>query len=186
MKNVLKSLVFFFMLACWCSTVSAQPVIVDVPVNGQKTVTTALGVKGLPSGLGSADTYMAVFRLAPLLPGKRYEATLTYDAGTDIGYAHAWLDGSPFSKNWTSFVGIGTGTGTRDMRGKQDKFIFSVAPKSTSRSIYLVLRSNKPFKVGFGVSDRLSGLTSNSQDRWGYYFVKDFDAERTSPFLLKR
>jgi hypothetical protein len=39
--------------------------------------------------------------------------------------------------------------------------------------------------VNIGVTDRLSGVNPNSQDRWGYYFVKDFDADRTSPFLLK-
>ena len=48
------------------------------------------------------------------------------------------------------------------------------------------MRSNKPFTFRFGVSDRLSGATANSQDRWSYYFVRDFNADRTSPFLLKR
>jgi hypothetical protein len=165
---------------------AAQEACIDVPVNTGKTATTALGLQGLPSGLGSADTYMAVLRISPLSSGKKYEATLTYDGGTDIGYAHAWVDGNPLGKEWISFVGIGTGTGTREMRGKQDKFLFSIDPKSTSNALYLVLRTSKPFTFRFGVNDRLSGVTPNSQDRWGYYFVRDFDADRTAPFLLKR
>ncbi|MDQ5984649.1 MAG: hypothetical protein CSYNP_00344 [Syntrophus sp. SKADARSKE-3] len=177
---------FILALVCWCTVAAAQDGIIDVPVNTGKTVTTALGLKGLPSGLGSADAYMAVLRISPLASGKKYEATLTYDAGTDIGYAHAWVDGNPFGKEWISFVGIGTGTGTREMRGKQDKFLFSIDPKSTSNTLYLVLRTNKPFTFRFGVNDQLSGVTPNSQDRWGYYFVRDFDADRTAPFLLTR
>ncbi|MGB4600472.1 MAG: hypothetical protein WBI04_10950 [Trichlorobacter sp.] len=32
---------------------------------------------------------------------------------------------------------------------------------------------------------RSSGVTKDSQDRWGYYYVTDFDADRTASFLLK-
>ena len=170
--------------------VSQQPAVqgpwVDIPVNGEKTVTTAQGLAGLPSSLGNAEDYVTVLRLAQLMPGKKYEATLTYDAGTDIGYGHAWVDGSPFDKDWASFVGIGTGTGTREMQGKQEKFIFTIDPQSSSSALYVAMRTNKPFTFRFGLSDRLSGVTRDSQDRWGYYYVTDFDADQHSPFLLKR
>jgi len=72
------------------------------------------------------------------------------------------------------------------LRDKQEKFLFSIDTKSASSTLYLSLRSNKPFTFRFGVSDQPSGATANSQDRWGYYFVSDFDANKTSPFLLKR
>jgi hypothetical protein len=73
-----------------------------------------------------------VLRIAPLDPGRKYEATFSFDAGTDIGYAHAWIDGNPYEKDWASFVGIGTGTGSRELREKQEKFLFTADPKSTS------------------------------------------------------
>ena len=182
----MKSLMLFLCVILCEGIASAQSGFVDVPVNTEKIVTTALGLAGLPPSLGSAEEYRVVLRIAPLRPGMKYEATLTYNAGTDIGYSHAWVDGNPFEKDWASFVGIGTGTGTRELRDKQEKFLFSIDPQSTSSTLYLALRSNKPFTFRFGVSDRLSGATPNSQDRWGYYFVRDFNADRTSPFLLKR
>jgi hypothetical protein len=37
-----------------------------------------------------------------------------------------------------------------------------------------------------GLAGRPAGLTRDSQDRWGYYYVTDFDFDRTSPFLLTR
>jgi hypothetical protein len=53
--------------------------------------------------------------------------------------------------------------------------------------MYLLLRSNKAWELTVGLSDRLTpGLTTNSQDPWGYYFVTDFDLDRNSPFLLAR
>ena len=158
----------------------------DIGINTEKTVTTVRGLAGLPSALGSAEDYSAVLRIAPLAPGRKYEATLTFDAGTDIGYAHAWVDGSPYEKEWYSFVGIGTGTGSRELKGKQEKFLFTIDPKSTSGTLCLALRSNKAFTFRFGVTDKLTGANPNSQDRWGYYYVRDFDADRTAPFLLKR
>jgi hypothetical protein len=57
--------------------------------------------------------------------------------------------------------------------------------KSTSNALYVALRSNKPFTFRIAVTDGLSGANPNSQDKWGYYFVKDFDVDRNSPFLLK-
>jgi hypothetical protein len=186
MRILVKILVLSLGVIFCAGIACAQSGFVDVPVNTEKTVTTALGLAGLPPGLGSAEEYRVVLRIAPFAPGRKYEATLTYDAGTEIGYSHAWVDGSPFGNDWSSFVGIGTGTGSRELRGKQEKFLFTVDPKSTSNTLYLALRSNKPFTFRFGVSDRLSGATPNSQDRWGYYFVSDFDAKGTSPFLLKR
>jgi len=186
MKTPVKFLSFLLCVVLFKGMAFAQSGLVDVPVNSEKTVTSALGLTGLPTTLGSAQDYCVVLRIAPLAPGTKYEATLTYDAGTDIGYGYAWLDGNPFEKDWASFVGIGTGTGTREMRDKQEKFLFTIDPQSTSNTLYLALRSNKPFTFRFGVSDRLTGVTRDSQDKWGYYFVNDFDANRTSPFLLKR
>jgi hypothetical protein len=172
-------------LAIACATASAVPSYVEVPMNGTRQVDTVTGF-GLPSFFGSAAEYYAVFKLGPFAPGRRYEATLTYDAGTDIGYATAWVDGDPAGKDFASFVGIGTGTGTREMKGKEEKFLFTVDAKSTSGALYLVVRSNKPWRLGVGVTDRASSLTRDSQDTWGYYYVADFDFDRTSPFLLTR
>ncbi len=172
-------------LIVFCAAAFAAPPYVDVPVNSSKQTSTVTGY-GLPSFFGAATDYHAVFKFSPLAPGKRYEVTLTYDAGTDIGYGHSWIDGDPMGKDYASFVGIGTGTGTRELKGKEDKFLFTVDPKSTSSVLYLVVRSNKPWKLAATLTDRASGLTRNSQDKWGYYYVNDFDFDRTSPFLLKR
>lgn len=180
-KVVLVSMV----LAALCVAAFAAPSYVDVAVNSSKQATTDTAF-GLPQFFGAASDYHAVFKLAPLAPGKRYEVTLTYDAGTDIGYGHSWVDGDPMGRDFASFVGIGTGTGTRELKGKEEKYLFSVDAKSTSNALYLVVRSNKPWKLAVGLSDRPSNLTRNSQDRWGYYYVTDFDADKNAPFLLKR
>jgi hypothetical protein len=168
-----------------CGAAFAAPTYVEVPMNGTRQAETVTGF-GLPSFFGSAAEYYAVFKLGPFAPGKRYEATLTFDAGTDIGYASAWVDGDPAGKDFASFVGIGTGTGTREMKGKEEKFLFTVDAKSTAAFLFLVVRSNKPWKLGVGVTDRASSLTRDSQDTWGYYYVNDFDFSRTAPFLLTR
>ena len=168
-----------------CGTAFASPKYFDVPTGGSRQAETATGA-GLPSFYGSSDDCHAVFRIGPLAPGKRYELTLTFDAGTDIGYGMSWVDGDPWGKDSASFVGIGTGTGTREMKGKEAKYLFSVDAKSTASFLYLVVRSNKPWKLAVGVTDRLSGKTRDSQDAWGYYYVTDFDVDRTSPFLLTR
>lgn len=159
--------------------------LVDLPVNGEKSVTTA-PMGGLPTALGAPSDPKVLFRLAPLQPGKRYEVTFTYDAGTDIGYSHAWIDGSPLGKDWLSFVGIGSGTGRQALAGKQEKFLFTVDPASTSRELYLALRSSAPFTVRVGLTDHLSGVTNQSKDRWGFYYVTDLDADRSAPFKLTR
>ena len=186
MRNLVHSLLFGFCLTAGISAVMAQS-YVDVPVNTEKAFSTVQGVTGLATAFGSPEEYYAVLRIAPLTPGVRYEATLTYDAGTDIGYSYSVVDGSPFGQDWASFVGIGTGTGTRELPGKQEKVLFTVDPQSTSNTLYLVLRTNKPFNCRYGVSDRLTGVNPNSQDRWGYYYVSDYDADdRVPPILLKR
>jgi hypothetical protein len=133
-----------------CGTVSAVPSYVEVPMNGTRQADTVTGF-GLPSFFGSTAEYCTVFKLGPFAPGRRYEATLTYEAGTDIGYATAWVDGDPAGKDFASFVGIGTGTGTREMKGKEERFLFTVDAKSTSDTLYLVVRSNKPWRLGVGV-----------------------------------
>ncbi len=178
------SLAVLLMVAV-CTAAFAAPPYIDVPVNSSGQATTVTGF-GLPQFFGAAGDYYAVFRFAPLVPGRRYEVTLAYDAGTDIGYGHSWVDGDPMGKDYVSFVGVGTGTGTREMKGKEEKYLFSVDAKSTSNALYLVVRSNKPWKLAVSLSDRPSNLTRNSQDRWGYTYVTDFDADKNAPFLLKR
>ena len=143
-------------LAIACGAAFAAPTYVEVPMNGTRQADTVAGF-GLPSFFGPASDYYAVFKLGPFAPGKRFETTLTYDAGTDIGYAMAWVDGDPSGKDFASFVGIGTGTGTREMKGKESKFLFTVDAKSTAAFLYLVLRSSKPWDITMALADRLSG-----------------------------
>jgi hypothetical protein len=168
-----------------CRTAFAASPFVEVPMNGSQVAETATGA-GLPSYFGSAAEHFTVFRLGPFAPGRRYELTLTFDAGTDIGYATSWVDGDPWGKDHASFVGIGTGTGTRELKGKKEKFLFTVDAKSTSDTLYVVVRSSTAWKVGVAVTDRLTGVNRDSQDAWGYYYVNDFDFNRTAPFLLTR
>ncbi len=184
MKRVVALVVLAWAVAC--AVAHSVPAYVDVPVSSSKQAATAASF-GLPPSFGAPSDYHAVFRFAALEPGKRYVVTLTYDAGTDVGFAHSWVDGDPMAKDFASFVGIGSGTGTRELKGKEDKFLFTVDPKSTSNVLYLVMRSSgKPWKLAVSLNDGASGLTRNSQDRWGYYYVTDFDFDRTAPFLLKR
>lgn len=174
------------LLVSWYLTGAALAAeFVDVPLNATKAVTTGTHPAGLPGFFGPNDYYYAIFRFTGLAPGQRYEATLSFESGTDIGYGHSWVDGNPFGREYWSFTGIGTGTGTGPRRESQQKFLFSVDSKSNCGEIYLVLKSNKPMALRVALQ-RPSGVTKNSQDRWGYYYVTDFDADRTSPFLLKR
>ena len=164
----------------------AQSGVVDLAPGGAVAVQTAVLPTPVASAFGPQAHPKAVFRLGPLVPGRRYQLTFTYDAGGDVTFAHRWVDGDPFGREWHSFVGIGTGTGTRPMPGKEAKYLFSVDAGSTSRHLFIVLRTSQSFPVKVALTDRPSGLTPQSQDRWGYFFVSDFDADRTSPFLLKR
>lgn len=163
----------------------AQAGYVEVPLNRQVQVTTVQGVT-LPSSFGGPDSFYAVLRLGPLAAGTRYEFTLTFDAGTDMGWAVSWVDGDPGGNDWWSFVGTGTGTGTREMKGKEAKYLFSVDANSSAKELYLVIRSHRQWDLSVALTDRLSGATPSTQDRWGYTYVDDFDASRTSPFLLQR
>jgi hypothetical protein len=164
----------------------AQSGVVDVPLNGERQVTTSTAVTGLAAAFGSPSDPKVVFRLGPLTPGRRYEVTLTYDAGTEIGYAHSWVDGSPFGPDWGIFVGVGSETGSRPLPGKQEKFLFTVDPSSTSSFLFLVIRStNRPFPLKVSLSAP-TGVTNQSQDRWGYGYVTDFDSNRAAPFRLTR
>ena len=184
MKRVVALVVLAWAVAC--AVAHAAPAYVDVPVNSSKQTMTVTN-SGLPQSFGAASDYHAVFRFEPLAPGRRYVVTLAYDAGTDIGFGHSWVDGDPMGKDYASFVGIGSGTGTREIKGKEDKFLFTVDAKSTSSVLYLVVRSSgKPWKLAASLSEGVSGLSRNSQDKWGYYYVTDFDFDRTSPFLLTR
>jgi hypothetical protein len=168
------------------AALSASPPYVDVQPGTAKSAATQTGYTWMPGPFGGPDQNYAVFRLGPLAAGRAYAVTLTYDAGSDIGYGHSWVDGDPAGKDWASLVGIGTGTGTRQMKGKEEKFFFTVDPKSTSNLLYLLVRSSRPWNLAVGLADRPAGLTRDAQDRWGYYYVTDFDFDRTSPFLLTR
>lgn len=174
-----------------CAALTAQPVaalpggFIDVPLNSTKPSTTSGHPAALPSFFGPNDHYYSLFRFVGLVPGQRYEATISLESGTDIGYGHAWVDGNPFGRDYWSFTGIGSGTGTGPRRESQQKYLFTVDPHSSSRVLYLVFRSHKPMPVRVSLQTP-SGVTKNSQDRYGYYYVTDFDADRTAPFLLKR
>lgn len=174
------------LLLSWCLTpVAWSSGLVDVPVNSTKTVTTGARPTGLPTFFGGSSDQYVIFKFSGLTPGQRYEVTLSFESGTDIGYGHSWVDGNPFTKDYGSFTGIGSGTGTGPRRESQQKYLFSVDPKSSCDQLYLVFRSNKPMPLRVSLQ-RPSGVTKDSQDRWGYYYVTDFDADRTAPFLLKR
>lgn len=174
------------LLLSWCLTTAAWSAgLVDVPVNSTKTVTTGARPAGLPTSFGGSSDQYTIFRFSGLAPGQRYEVTLAFESGTDIGYAHSWVDGNPFTRDYASFTGIGTGTGTGPRRESQQKYLFSVDAKSSSNVIYLVFRSNKQMQLRISLQHP-SGVTKDSQDRWSYYYVTDFDADRTAPFLLKR
>jgi len=185
MKKISYITVIFLAIICCATITSAETGFVDVPVNSVKQTTTITGL-GLRPSYGPPEHFYTVFRIFPLVPGKRYEATLTFDAGTDMGYAHNWQDGDTASRDSVSFVGIGTGSGSREMKNKEERFLFTVDSQSTSNVLYVIVRSHKSWNIRFSVTDRLSGVTRDSQDRWGYYYVTDFDFNKTSPFLLKR
>lgn len=159
--------------------------VVDVPLNATRSVTTGGHPAGLPLFFGPGDYSCAIFRFTGLAPGQRYEATLSYESGTDIGYGHSWVDGNPFGRDYWSFTGIGTGTGSGPRREDHKKFLFTVDPQSSSRALYIVFSSNRPMPLKVALQ-RPSGVTKDTQDRYGYYYVTDFDADRTVPFLLTR
>jgi hypothetical protein len=184
MNKTFLSVVAILMLLV--SALFASPPYVDVQPGSVKSTVTQAGYSWMPGGFGGPNQLYAVFRLGPLAAGQAYAVTLTYDAGTDIGYGHSWVDGDPAGKDYASLVGIGTGTGTRELKGKEDKFLFTVDPKSTSNLLYLLVRSSQAWNLSVGLAGRPAGLTRDSQDRWGYYYVTDFDFDRTSPFLLTR
>lgn len=175
----------WLLLLCGLVGAAWSAEFVEVPVGGAKSVTTGAHPAGLASFFGSADGYYTIFRLTCLAPGQRYEATFSFESGTDIGYGHSWVDGNPFERDFGSFTGIGTGTGSGPRRADQKKFLFTVDPQSSSDALYIVFSSNRamPLRVAL---QHPSGVTKDSQDRWGYYYVTDFDADRTAPFLLKR
>jgi hypothetical protein len=184
-KKIPYMTMIFIAIFCFATAAFAKMGFEEVPLNSVKQTTTVQGV-GLPSSFGPPEHYYTVFKIFPLVPGKRYEATLVYDAGADMGYGLVWQDGDPSSKDFASFVGIGSGTGTRVMKDKEDKYLFTVDSQSTSNVLYFIVRSYKPWNIRFSVTDRLSGVTRDSQDRWGYYYVTDLDFNKNAPFLLKK
>lgn len=172
------------LLSCCLAGAAWSAEFVEVPVGGAKAVTTGPRPIGLPNFFGPGDYFYTLFKLAGLVPGQRYEATFGFEFGTNIGYGHSWVDGSPFGRDYRHFTGIGTGTGSGPSREDQKKFLFTVDPQSSSNALYIVFSSNKPMPLRVSLQ-RPSGVTKDSQDRWGYYYVTDFDADRTAPFLLK-
>ena len=175
-----------FWFGSLCLTCLAHAQVVDVPLGGVRQVTTG-ALPNLPGTFGSANDPKALFRLGPLVPGKRYMVTLTYNEGTNIGFAHSWVDGNPLGKNWSSMTGIGSGTGSRMTQGKEDKFLFTVHPASTSNRLFLVLRSTgRPLEMKVSLGEAPAGLSRESKDARGYYNVTDFDFDRTAPFKLTR
>lgn len=158
----------------------------EVPVGGSATATTTPNQPNLATAFGGATDPRTVYRLGPLTPGQRYSVGLVYDGGSDVGFSHSWVDGNPYGRDWHSFVGIGSGTGRMVQPGKTDVLQFTVAPGSTSRFLFLVLRTGSPMPVKVHLQTGDMGLTPQSKDRWGYYYVTDFDKDRNAPFLLKR
>lgn len=158
---------------------------VAVAVGGEVNLLTVRGY-ALPNAFGGQERFHSVVRLGPLEPGRRYEFTLTYDAGDNIGYGVSWVDGNPLGSTYRNFVGTGTGTSTRNMPGYQEKSLFSIDAKSTSRYLYVVIGSSVAWKCRIGLSGTPSGVTPESRNQWGYTYVSDFDASRYSPFLLER
>lgn len=181
-RVLLYSMVVFLAVA---AALAAAPGPVNVAVGGEVSLTTVKGYP-LPGFFGGPDRFYSVVRLGPLEPGRRYEFTLTYDAGDNIGYGVSWEDGNPLESNYKHFLGTGTGTSTRVMPGYQEKSLFTVHPNSTSRYLYVVINSSVAWKCRVGITATLSGATPASMNKWGYYFVNDFDANRYSPFLLER
>jgi hypothetical protein len=173
------------LLSCCLTGGAWAAEVVDVPLNATRSVTTGGHPAGLPSFFGPSDYSYAIFRFTGLTPGQRYQATLSYESGTDIGYGHSWVDGNPFGREYWSFTGIGTGTGSGPRRESQQTFLFTVDPTSSCGDLYLVLKSNRPMALKVSLQPP-SGVGKDSQDRYGYYYVTDFDADRTAPFLLKR
>ncbi len=174
-----------FMLICCLAGIAWSADVVEVPVGGGKAVTTGAHPAGLSSFFGPSDNYYTLFKLTGLAPGQRYEATMAFQSGTNIAYAHGWGEGNPLGHDYRSFTGIGTGTGSGPLHESQQKFLFTIDPKSSSSVMYVVFRSNRPMPLRFSLQSP-SGVTRDSQDRWGYYYVTDFDVDRTAPFLLTR
>ncbi|MGE0156535.1 MAG: hypothetical protein AB7T17_05865 [Geobacter sp.] len=173
------------LLSCCLTGGAWAAEVVEVPLNATASVTTGAHPAGLPSFFGPSDYSYAIFRFTGLTPGQRYEATISYESGTDIGYGHSWVDGTPFGTDYRSFTGIGTGTGSGPRRESQQKFLFTIDPASSCGELYLVLKSSRPMALRVSLQ-RPSGVTKDSQDRYGYYYVTDFDLDRSAPFLLKR
>jgi hypothetical protein len=66
---------------------------VEVQPGPAKNTVTQGGYSWMPSPFGGPDGHYAILHLKPLAAGKRYELSLTFNAGTDIGYSTAWVDG---------------------------------------------------------------------------------------------
>lgn len=160
---------------------------VDLLPNMARRLLTASVFPSMPAYFGGPEGYYTVLRLAPLARGRRYELTLTYDAGTDMDFSSTWVDGDPLSRDFWSFANIEDTTGTRAIRNKQQKFLFRVDPDSSANTLHLVLRSSRRWPVSVGLTDRPYGvLTRDSRDSWGELYVTDFDADGPGPFLLTR
>lgn len=184
MKKILITILFFTGFA----VLFAQPKdgIYEVKVGDTIAVTTATGIK-LPTSFGNQAENFAVFRVTGLKPGTKYMATFTYDGGTGIYYGMCWVNGNPLLPDWWSFVGIGSGTGSgKLMPGYEMYHLFIIDPKSTKDAIYLVVRSDKPWKINFSVAPAKPGVDRNTKNSYDYSTVDDLTNEGKVTYLLDK
>lgn len=184
MKSIVMTLLLvcsIFAVPCF-ATEAMKPL--DLDLDAKAVIRTVKGFS-LHSSFGGPDYYYAVIRIDGLAPGTLYEATITYEAGTGISYAMSWVSGNPLATTWRSLGGLGSGTGTgKSMPGYETKQIFVVGEESTEQVIYLVVRSDKPWEIGFSITDTFSGVTRESKNKYGYFMLDDWTNGGKSVFLL--
>jgi len=120
MKRTLFVFLACFVCLCIGSPAAARTGFHDLQVPSALDVTTVTGVK-LPSFFGAPDQHYAIFKIWPVVHGKRYEATLTFDAGTDIGYATSWGRRRPLGKGFLVLCRNRHGNGNKGPERKRRK-----------------------------------------------------------------
>ena len=180
------TLLFCLVLVVVFITAEPMPGFYQAQLNKTVTITTVKGLP-LPSSFGGPDYYYAVVQVQGLKPGMKYMVTLIYEGGTGIDYGFCWVNGNPLTKDWYSFVGIGSGTGTgKLMPGYTIYHVFAVDPKSTSDTIYFTVRSNKPWSIQCTINPAKPEITRNTQNSYGYYCVDDLTNEEKIFYLLDK
>jgi len=154
---------------------------------GQRfTLTTAQGLT-LHNSFGGPEYYYTVIRISGLKPNQKYQATLVYEGGSGIFYALSWVDGHPFQKDWRNLGGLGTGTGTgKSMPGYETYHLFQTDAKSTKDTIYLVVRSDKPWTFELLVSEANPSINELTKNSYGYFATADWTEKGKTFFLLSR